>query len=65
MHISMFSSIGGGGDTLGMTVKTVTALGNLTDDFGTIMSKFEGTPRGFGTQNCVTWVGNYTPIFSK
>ena len=23
-----------------------------------IMSKFEGTPRGFRTQNCFTWVGN-------
>ena len=24
-----------------------------------MMSKFEGTSRGFLTQNCVTWVGNY------
>ena len=23
-----------------------------------IMSKFEGTARGFLTQNCVTWIGN-------
>ena len=44
----------------------------LTDDFGTgagpkifqqanleeTMSKFEGTPRQFWTQNCVAWAGN-------
>ena len=30
-----------------------------------IMSKFEGMPRGFLTQNCVTWVGNYRPQFFK
>ena len=32
----MFSPEVGGGDTLGLRLpKTVTALGNLTDDFGT------------------------------
>ena len=56
MHLSMFSPREGGGRD--------TALGNLTDDFGTgvgpyifqrenlkeIMSEFEGMPRGFSTQ---------------
>ena len=56
MHLSMFSHRGGvAGIPWGLDSQTVTALGNLTDDFGTgvgqmfqienlkeIMSKYEG-----------------------
>ena len=85
MHLSMFSTEGGGGGWGAggrgaypgdWTAKTVTAVRNLTDDFGTgvvpwmhqlenlkeIMSKFEGMSSGFLTQNCVTWVGNFVKI---
>ena len=30
-----------------------------------IIPKFEGQTRGFFTQNCVTWVGNWTSIFQN
>ena len=69
MHLSIFPPEG---VTVGIpTAKTVTALRNLTDDFGTgedlrcfsekiskNLSKFEGMQRGFFKQNCVTWMGN-------